>query len=73
MGLIILALVFRMCWTQTFRHSKFFCIYLEPFQIDSRATEEVKNKEQGQTLVLSDALAVQSQGLRVLRSKGFKS
>ena len=29
--------------------------------------------KQGQKLVLSDALAVQSQGLRVSRSKGFKS
>ena len=31
------------------------------------------NKKQGQKLVLSDALAVQFQGLRVSRSKGFKS
>ena len=30
-------------------------------------------KGKGQKLVLSDALAVQSQGLRVSRSKGFKS
>ena len=30
-------------------------------------------EKQGQKLVLSDALAVQSQGLRVLGSKGFKS
>ena len=29
--------------------------------------------KQGQKLVLSDALAVQSQGPRILRSKGFKS
>ena len=29
--------------------------------------------KQGQKLVLSDALAVQSQGVRVSRSKGFKS
>ena len=32
-----------------------------------------KKNKQGQKLVLSDALAVQSQGLRVSRSKGFKS
>ena len=31
------------------------------------------SNKQGQKLVLSDALAVQSQGLRVSRSKGFKS
>ena len=30
-------------------------------------------QKQGQKLVLSDALAVQSQGVRVSRSKGFKS
>ena len=32
-----------------------------------------RGKKQGQKLVLSDALAVQSEGLRVPRSKGFKS
>ena len=31
------------------------------------------HQKQGQKLVLSDALAVQSQGLRVSRSKGVKS
>ena len=39
----------------------------------SACLKQAGQEKQGQKLVLSDALAVQSQGLRVSRSKGFKS
>ena len=38
-----------------------------------KVADIVADKKQGQKMVLSDALAVQSQGLGISRSKGFKS